>query len=86
MRLDTPLFVMPDRTNAQVRFVNAEGGLCFAELDVGLPQLLVSPVVDVAAQDVSTFTELSPILPLRAFAPLELYPAASALSSPITIV
>ena len=59
MRLDTLLFVMPDRTNAQIRFVNAEGGLCFAVLDVGLPQLLVSPVVDVAGQDVSTFTELS---------------------------
>jgi hypothetical protein len=30
--------------------------------------------VDIAAQDVSAFTELSPILPLSAFAPLKLYP------------
>jgi len=61
MRLDALLFVMPDRTDAQVGFMNAEGSLRFAELDVGLPQLLVSPVVDVAAQDVSAFTELGPI-------------------------
>ena len=51
--------------------------LSFAELDVGLPQLLVSPVVDVAAQDISAFTELGPIVPLRAFAPLKLYPSAT---------
>jgi hypothetical protein len=75
MRLDARLFVMSDRTDGQIGFVNAEGGPRYAELDVGLPQLLVSPVVDVAAQDVSAFTELGPILPLRTFAPLELYPS-----------
>ena len=62
---------MPDRTDAQIGFVNAEGGLAFAELDVGFPQLLVGPVVDVAAKNVSAFTELGPIVPLRTGAPLQ---------------
>ena len=72
MRLDAVLFMMPDRTDTQIRFLNAEDSLGFAELDVGLPQLLVGPVVDVAAKNVSAFTEFGPILPLRAGAPLEL--------------
>jgi hypothetical protein len=49
MRLDTALFVMPDRTDAQIGFVNTEGGLGFSELNVGLPQLFVGPVVNVAS-------------------------------------
>ena len=49
VRFDAALFVMPDRTDAEVGFLNAEGGLGFAELNVGLPQLFVGPVVDVAA-------------------------------------
>jgi hypothetical protein len=72
VRLDAVLFMMPDRTDTQIGFLNAEGRLGFAELDVGLPQLLVSPVVDVAAKNVSAFTELGPIVSLRACAPLEL--------------
>ena len=50
--LDTLLFVMPDRTDAKIGFVDTEGGLRFAQLNVGLPQLLVGPVVDVAAKKI----------------------------------
>ncbi len=67
MRLDARLFVMADRADAQVGFVNTESGLRFAELDVGLPQLLVGPVVDITAQDVSALTELGPIRPTESF-------------------
>ena len=72
MRLDAALFVVPDRTDAKIRFLNAEGGLGFAELNVGLPQLLIGPVVDIAAQDVSAFAEPGPVVPLRARVPLKL--------------
>ena len=48
VRLDAALFVMPDWTHTKVGFLNPEGGLGFAELNVGLPQLFVGPVVDVA--------------------------------------
>ena len=47
--LDAALFMMPDRTDAEIRLLDAEGGLGFTELNVGLPQLFVGPVVDVAS-------------------------------------
>ena len=37
---------MPDRPDAQIGLLNPKGGLGFAELNVGLPQLFVSPVVE----------------------------------------
>ena len=46
--LNTVLFMMPDRPDAQVGFLNPKSGLGFRELDVGFPKLLVSPVVNVA--------------------------------------
>src|ERR1700740_3530511 len=72
VRLDTGLFVMPDRTDAQIGFLNTEGGLSFGQLNVGLPQLFVAPVVDIAAQDLRAFSKLGPIVPLRAYIPLKL--------------
>jgi hypothetical protein len=41
--------MMPDRPDAQIGFLNPKSGLGFSELDVGLPKLFVSPIVDVAA-------------------------------------
>src|SRR5262245_20080292 len=72
VRLDAGLFMMPNRTDAQIRFLNPEGGLSFGQLNVGFPQLFAGPVVNVAAQDVSAFSELGPIIPLRAYIPLKL--------------
>ena len=43
------LFMMPDRPDAQIGFLNTKRGLGFRELDVGLPKLFVSPIMDVAA-------------------------------------
>ena len=51
--------------------MNAKGGLGFAERDIGLPQLFVSPVVNITAKKVSAFGELGPIIPLWARAPLQ---------------
>jgi len=47
------LFLVPDRAEAQVAFVNAEGGLSFGQLDVGPPQILVAPAAHVAAQQIT---------------------------------
>ena len=47
-----PLFTMvPDRPDRQIALVDSKGRLGLPELDVGLPQLFVAPVVDVRAQD-----------------------------------
>src|SRR5206468_125370 len=35
---------------AQIRFLNAERSLRFGELDVGVPELFIGPLLDVAAQ------------------------------------
>jgi hypothetical protein len=43
------LFAVPDRANAQIGFLDSEGGLSFAQLNVGLPQFFVAPPADVAA-------------------------------------
>ena len=66
------MFVMPNRTDAQIGLLNTEGRLSLRELDISFPQFLVSPVLDVAAQDVGAFTERGPIVPLRTCAPLKL--------------
>ncbi len=47
--LDAVLFMMPDGSNAKIGFLNPEGRLGFSELDVGLPQLFLSPVMDITA-------------------------------------
>ena len=73
MRLDAVFFVMPDRTDAQIGFVNAEGRFGFAQLNVGLPKLFIGPILDIGAQDVSPFAQPGPIIPLGALAPLKFY-------------
>lgn len=47
MRLDPLFLVKPDRADAQIGFVNAEGGLDFAQLNVGLHRssLAHSPIL-----------------------------------------
>jgi hypothetical protein len=45
VRLDAVLPVMPDRPNAQIGFLNPKSSLGFSQLNVGVPQLLVGPVM-----------------------------------------
>ena len=54
--------LMPDRSHAQLILLDAEGGLGLGELDVGLPELLVAPVVDVGAQQIGAFGECGPMV------------------------
>ena len=44
------LFLVPDRADLEVAFVDAERGFRFGQLNVRLPQLLISPVGDVGSQ------------------------------------
>jgi hypothetical protein len=48
-------FLMPDRPEHQVAFVDAERRLGLGQLDVGLPQVFVTPIRHVAAQEVAPF-------------------------------
>src|SRR5215471_16576460 len=81
VRLDTSLFVMPNRTDAQIGFLNTEGSFGFSELNVGLPQLFVGPVVNIAAQDVSAFSKLAQSSHCGRVFHLSLTPAGVLLSS-----
>lgn len=54
--------LMPDWPHAQLILVNAEVGLGLGELDVGSPQLLVAPVLDVGAQHVGAFGDSGPLV------------------------
>lgn len=63
MRLNPILLVMPDRPDAQIGFMDTESRLGFTQLNVGPPQLLIRPLLDVTAQDVSAFGEFAPLVP-----------------------
>ncbi len=59
-----PCLVMPDRANRQIGLLDAEGGLGFGQLDVGLPQRFIGPLADVGAQDVDPFSKPRPVGPV----------------------
>ena len=72
-RLDGPQVVATATGRSrQVALVDAEGRLGLGQLDVGLPQFLVAPVGDVAAEQVAAFAQGRPVAPR-----LDLLPHAS---------
>ena len=52
MGLNAVLVLMPDRTDVELIFLDAESGLGLGDLDIGLPELLIAPIVDVRAQQI----------------------------------
>ena len=46
MGLNAVLVLMPDRTDVELIFLDAESGLGLGELDIGLPELLIAPIVE----------------------------------------
>jgi hypothetical protein len=48
---------MPDRTEVELTFLDAERGLDLGELGISLPELLNGPIVDVRAQKIGAFRE-----------------------------
>ena len=63
MSFDALLFLMPDGSEAQVRFVDAERPFGFGQLHVGPPEFVGGPVADVAAQQIASFAEVRPGAP-----------------------
>src|SRR6476620_290840 len=60
--LNAILALVPDRTHVQLILLDAKSGFGLCELDVGLPQLSVTPIVDVRAQEISALRERGPIV------------------------
>ncbi len=70
------LKMVPDRTQHQIALVDAKRGFGLGQLHVGAPQILAAPVGHVAAQQITSLTEASPITPVVALAPLQVGRAA----------
>ena len=62
MSLNAVGVLMPDRTEVELIFLNAERGLGLGELDIGLPELLIGPIVDVRTQKIGAFRERGPVV------------------------
>src|SRR5260370_11321542 len=60
MGLNAVLVLMPDRTKVELIFLDAEGGLGLGELDIGLPELLIGPIVDVRAHQILPLPHRAP--------------------------
>jgi hypothetical protein len=60
--LNAVLALVPDRPYAQLVLVDAKRRFGLSELNVGLPELLITPVFDVRAQQIDAFRDCSPII------------------------
>src|SRR6266478_3084781 len=68
------LALMPDGSDRQLALGDAERCFGFAELDVGSPQRLGRPVLDVGAQHVTAFAVARPVVPFGPDRPVEAQP------------
>jgi len=62
MSLNAVLMLMPDRTEVELIFLDAERGLGLGELDISLPELLIGPIADVRAQKIGAFGKRGPVV------------------------
>ena len=62
MRLHAIGALVPDRPHVQLILLDAEGRFGLGELDVGLPELLIAPIADVRAQQISALRERGPVV------------------------
>src|SRR5208283_4705143 len=72
VRFDPLLFLVPDRSQLQIRLLDAERGLGLRQLHVGTPEFFRAPVRHVAAQHITTLAEACPLLPAIDSFPLTL--------------
>ncbi len=63
------LFLIPDRTDPQVAFVDPKRRLGLGQLAVRLPQVFGRPVGDVGTEQVTALVERGPVSPLFVFYP-----------------
>jgi len=69
MGTDPVLLLVPNWPEGQIAFLNPKGFLRFRQLDVGFPQLLVSPIENIASQEIGTFADFLPTSPFLDFVP-----------------
>jgi hypothetical protein len=83
--LDAVGALVPDRANVQLILLDTKSRFGLGELDVGLPQLLITPIGDVRAQEISPLGERrdSRLSSAGAFAPMpsRARPAAGAFAA-----
>src|SRR6516165_6643913 len=56
MCLHSPGRLVPDRPNAEIVLMDAEGGLRIREMHIGTPQFFLVPIRDVASQQIAALT------------------------------
>ena len=68
---DSLFFLMPDRAQPEIAFVDAERRLGLRQLDVRFPKLFVVPICYVAAKKAAAFAQSRPITPRFDFFPMQ---------------
>ena len=64
-------FLVPDRTQPEVAFVDAERRLGLRQLDVRFPKFFVAPIRHVAAQKIAAFAQGGPVAPRLDLFPMQ---------------
>src|SRR6516165_10415686 len=75
MCLHSPGRLVPDRPNAEIVLMDAEGGLRIREMHIGTPQFFLVPIRDVASQQIAALTGPRPGLSRGASRPANDRPA-----------
>ncbi len=55
MSLHTILALVPDRAEVELVLLDTKSGFGLRELDIGLPELSIAPIVDIRAQQIGAF-------------------------------
>ncbi len=75
--LDSVLFLMPNRSETEIAFMNPKRGFRFRELNVGSPEFLIGPIGHIGSEQITARAQGGPISGSFAFCPRQ---ACSALS------
>jgi len=62
MSLYAILALVPDRAEIELVFLDTEGSFGLRELDIGLPELSIAPIVDVRTQQIGALRERGPVV------------------------
>jgi len=62
MCLHAILALVPDRTKVELVLLDAESGFGLRQLDIGLPELLIAPIVDIRTQQIGALRDRGPVV------------------------
>jgi hypothetical protein len=79
MSLNAVAALTPDGAHLELILLDTKGGLGLGQLDVGLPQLVIAPVVDVGAQQIGALRKRSPVVEGSVYFDLETEPHRAAI-------